>query len=235
MTRYALLTRGGDPHIWDFGSAAKHHRLNCPWLRQENIHAGMVGLRGAVAPDAGLFRSGGPRDRRDPPRRGRRRHAARRRHRRAADARGPRGGGHHRPRRPAGDARRPRGQVGRRDHPAQRRLLDGRRRLPADRRAAQAGRPRERARGQRHAVPVRPGLGARRQHQRRVGRALQPAPARLLRPDHPTWRPGLLRHHPHVHRLQDLLLPDVRRRQGHRRPARRLQAGARVDRPRRSS
>jgi len=57
MTRYALLTRGGDPHIWDFGSAAKHHRLHCPWMRQENIHAGMVGLRGAVAPDAGLFRS----------------------------------------------------------------------------------------------------------------------------------------------------------------------------------
>jgi len=57
MTRYALLTRGGDPHIWDFGSAAKHHRINCPWLRPENIHAGMIGLRGAVAPDAGLFRA----------------------------------------------------------------------------------------------------------------------------------------------------------------------------------
>jgi len=57
MTRYALLTRGGEPHIWDFGSAAKHHRLNCPWMRPENIHAGMVGLRGAVAPDAGLFRA----------------------------------------------------------------------------------------------------------------------------------------------------------------------------------
>jgi Xaa-Pro aminopeptidase len=56
MTRYALLSRGGDPHIWDFGSAARHHRLNCPWLRTENIHAGMIGLRGAVAPDAGLFR-----------------------------------------------------------------------------------------------------------------------------------------------------------------------------------
>ena len=56
MTRYALQTRGGDPHIWDFGSAAKHHRLNCPWLRPENVHAGMIGLRGAVAPDAGLFR-----------------------------------------------------------------------------------------------------------------------------------------------------------------------------------
>jgi Xaa-Pro aminopeptidase len=56
MTRYALQTRGGEPHIWDFGSAAKHHRLNCPWLREANIHAGMIGLRGAVAPEAGLFR-----------------------------------------------------------------------------------------------------------------------------------------------------------------------------------
>jgi Xaa-Pro dipeptidase len=55
MTRYALLTRGGAPHLWDFGSAAKHHRLNCPWLPPENINGGMVGLRGAVAADAGLF------------------------------------------------------------------------------------------------------------------------------------------------------------------------------------
>jgi Xaa-Pro dipeptidase len=57
MTRYALLTRGGEPHLWDFGSAAKHHRLNCPWLPPENIRGGMIGLRGAVAPDAGLFTS----------------------------------------------------------------------------------------------------------------------------------------------------------------------------------
>jgi Xaa-Pro aminopeptidase len=55
MTRYSLLTRGGEPHLWDFGSAAKHHRLHCPWLPPENIRGGMVGLRGAVAPDAGLF------------------------------------------------------------------------------------------------------------------------------------------------------------------------------------
>jgi Xaa-Pro dipeptidase len=54
MTRYALLTRGGEPYIWDFGSAAKHHRLNCPWLLPDNIRAGMIGLRGAVAPDVGL-------------------------------------------------------------------------------------------------------------------------------------------------------------------------------------
>jgi Xaa-Pro dipeptidase len=55
MTRYALLTRGGAPHLWDFGSAAKHHRLNCPWLPPENIYGGMIGLRGAVAAEAGLF------------------------------------------------------------------------------------------------------------------------------------------------------------------------------------
>jgi Xaa-Pro aminopeptidase len=55
MTRYALLTRGGEPHLWDFGSAAKHHRLYCPWLPPENVNGGMVGLRGAVAPEAGLF------------------------------------------------------------------------------------------------------------------------------------------------------------------------------------
>src|SRR5512141_1897257 len=55
MTRYALLTRGGEPHLWDFGSAAKHHRLNAPWLLPENVNGGMIGLRGAVAPDAGLF------------------------------------------------------------------------------------------------------------------------------------------------------------------------------------
>jgi Xaa-Pro aminopeptidase len=55
MTRFALFTRGGEPHLWDFGSAAKHHRLNCPWLPPENIRGGMIGLRGAVAPEAGLF------------------------------------------------------------------------------------------------------------------------------------------------------------------------------------
>src|SRR6476469_10996933 len=55
MTRYALLTRGGEPHLWDFGSAAKHHRLYAPWLKPENVNGGMVGLRGAVAPEAGLF------------------------------------------------------------------------------------------------------------------------------------------------------------------------------------
>ena len=56
MTRYALLTRGGEPMLWDFGSAARHHRLYSPWLEPENCHAGMLGLRGAIAPTAGLMR-----------------------------------------------------------------------------------------------------------------------------------------------------------------------------------
>jgi Xaa-Pro aminopeptidase len=57
MTRYALLTRSGQPVLWDFGSAAKHHQLYCPWLEPENCRAGMLGLRGAIAPDVGLMTS----------------------------------------------------------------------------------------------------------------------------------------------------------------------------------
>jgi Xaa-Pro aminopeptidase len=57
MTRYALLARGGEPMLWDFGSAARHHQLYCPWLVPENCKAGMLGLRGAIAPDVGLMAS----------------------------------------------------------------------------------------------------------------------------------------------------------------------------------
>ena len=55
MTRYALLTRTGEPMVWDFGSAARHHQLYAPWLAPENCRAGMLGLRGAIAPGAGLM------------------------------------------------------------------------------------------------------------------------------------------------------------------------------------
>lgn len=56
LTRYSLLTGNGDPFVWDFGSAAMHHRLHAPWLHQDHCRAGMLGLRGAVSPNAGLFR-----------------------------------------------------------------------------------------------------------------------------------------------------------------------------------
>ncbi len=57
VCRYSLLTRTEEPVLWDFGSAAKHHRLYAPWLETENSRAGMLGLRGSVAPDAGLMDS----------------------------------------------------------------------------------------------------------------------------------------------------------------------------------
>ena len=57
MTRYALLTRNGEPMLWDFGSAVRHHKLFSPWLAPENNRPGMLGMRGAVAPSAGLMES----------------------------------------------------------------------------------------------------------------------------------------------------------------------------------
>jgi Xaa-Pro aminopeptidase len=54
VARFAMLTPKGEPILWDFGSAAKVHRLHAPWLRPENSRAGMTGLRGSVAPEAGL-------------------------------------------------------------------------------------------------------------------------------------------------------------------------------------
>ncbi len=52
--RYALITRTGEPRIWDFGSAAKAHRLQQPWMNPENSVGGNTGLQGAIAPSSGL-------------------------------------------------------------------------------------------------------------------------------------------------------------------------------------
>ena len=57
LTRYSLLTGNGDPYIWDFGSAAKHHRLHAPWPHHDHCRAGLLGLRGATGADIELFRS----------------------------------------------------------------------------------------------------------------------------------------------------------------------------------
>lgn len=58
MTRYALLTRTDrDPWLWDFGSAVRHHQMYSKWLPEENCRPGMLGMRGAVAPSAGLMES----------------------------------------------------------------------------------------------------------------------------------------------------------------------------------
>ncbi|HYX65526.1 MAG TPA: M24 family metallopeptidase [Burkholderiales bacterium] len=56
LTRYSLLTGNGDPYIWDFGSAARHHKLYAPWLHADHCRAGLLGLRGATGGDTTLFR-----------------------------------------------------------------------------------------------------------------------------------------------------------------------------------
>jgi Xaa-Pro aminopeptidase len=63
MIRFALLPRGGDPVLWDFGSAARHHQLQTPWLDEPHAaagrgahygnRAGISLLRGAISPSAG--------------------------------------------------------------------------------------------------------------------------------------------------------------------------------------
>src|SRR5512142_2267198 len=69
LIRFALLPRGGEPVIWDFGSAARHHQLYDPWLdyprrrteegnyrlpERSGARAGISTLRGAFHPGAGI-------------------------------------------------------------------------------------------------------------------------------------------------------------------------------------
>ncbi|MGW7621646.1 M24 family metallopeptidase [Streptomyces antimycoticus] len=61
LIRFALLVRGGEPIVWDFGSAARHHQLYAPWLDHPSdernpagARAGISTLRGAFNPDAGV-------------------------------------------------------------------------------------------------------------------------------------------------------------------------------------
>lgn len=55
LIRYTLLTGTGEPWVWDFGSAARHHKLYCPWLEADHVRAGNPGMRGAIGPKVGLF------------------------------------------------------------------------------------------------------------------------------------------------------------------------------------
>jgi Xaa-Pro dipeptidase len=66
LIRFALLPRGGEPVVWDFGSAARHHQLYNPWLDHTpgpptpagaaatGARAGISTLRGAFHPAAGI-------------------------------------------------------------------------------------------------------------------------------------------------------------------------------------
>ena len=52
ISRFTLLPQNDEPILWDFGSAAKHHQLNCPWLG-ERSRPGISLLRGAMSPEMG--------------------------------------------------------------------------------------------------------------------------------------------------------------------------------------
>jgi Xaa-Pro aminopeptidase len=52
--RCVLLPREGDPVLWDFGSAAKHHRLYAPWLPESSWLAGVTSMRGAMPRETGM-------------------------------------------------------------------------------------------------------------------------------------------------------------------------------------
>ena len=76
MIRFAILPRGGEPVLWDFGSAARHHTLQNPWLDKAHAdasanghephhnakpivgsRAGISTLRGAISPKVGQAES----------------------------------------------------------------------------------------------------------------------------------------------------------------------------------
>jgi len=51
LVRFTLLPQDDEPILWDFGSAARHHQLYCPWLGQRS-RAGISTLRGAYPEQA---------------------------------------------------------------------------------------------------------------------------------------------------------------------------------------
>src|SRR5216684_3607940 len=52
LTRFSLLAQDEEPIMWDFGSAARHHKIYCPWLG-ERSRAGISTQRGAMSPESG--------------------------------------------------------------------------------------------------------------------------------------------------------------------------------------
>jgi Xaa-Pro aminopeptidase len=53
LVRFSLLPQDDEPILWDFGSAARHHQIYCPWLA-ERSRAGISTLRGATNPSSGM-------------------------------------------------------------------------------------------------------------------------------------------------------------------------------------
>src|SRR3989440_9162819 len=52
--RFGLVFREDDPILWDFGSAARHHQLYCPWLPESSWRAWVPPMRGAMPDPTGV-------------------------------------------------------------------------------------------------------------------------------------------------------------------------------------
>jgi Xaa-Pro aminopeptidase len=52
LVRFCLLPQKDEPILWDFGSAARHHQMYCPWLGDGRSRAGISLLRGAMSPES---------------------------------------------------------------------------------------------------------------------------------------------------------------------------------------
>src|SRR5436190_13553051 len=52
--RFGLVFREDDPILWDFGSAARHHQLYCPWLPESSWRAWVPPMRGAMPDSSGV-------------------------------------------------------------------------------------------------------------------------------------------------------------------------------------
>jgi Xaa-Pro aminopeptidase len=52
--RCVLLPREGDPVLWDFGSAARHHQMYAPWLPETSWRPGVSSMRGAMPEQTGV-------------------------------------------------------------------------------------------------------------------------------------------------------------------------------------
>ena len=235
ISRFTLLPQNDEPILWDFGSAARHHQLNCPWLGDRS--------RAGHPADARRHDAG------DGTRRGRREEDPRSSSRSAACTRS---------RSASTSSSRPCcsrcSAKGINVVDGQQLMSDAREIKTQDEisllthsaamvdaayyelyKAMKPGMRENEAVGLVAQGAVRARVGVRRRRQRDFGRALQSASARVLGSRAAAGRSGVLRHPPLLHGLSHLLLPLLRDRLGVARAGRCLQAVPRLSRRRRSS
>jgi Xaa-Pro aminopeptidase len=201
ISRFTLLPQNDEPILWDFGSAARHHQLNCPWLG-ERSRPGISLLRGAMSPEMGRAEDVARKIKIELEMRGLHKQPV------GIDVVEP----------PILFALQREGIT----------VVDGQQ-LMSDARVIKtqdeisllntsammvdaAYEERERSRRAREQGAVRSGLGVRRGCERHFRRTMQPASTRIFRSSPAPRRSRLLRHPALLHGISHMLLPDVRGR-----------------------